>query len=119
MPQLILEYSGNIIEKNNLPNLLLKCHQVLTDNLPTEIAGCKSRAVQRDTFCVGDGSPNHAFVHVNLQVLPGRSLEVLQKVGNHLMQALKDYFAESLKKFKLQLTIEISELPKTYFKYAV
>lgn len=119
MPQLILEYSANIIEQANLKNLLSVMNHILTESLPTELSSCKSRVTKHDIYCIGDGSSNNAFVHVNLKVMPGRSMNTLNHVGERLMDMMKEYFSESLQQLKLQLTIEIDELQKTYFKFSL
>lgn len=116
MPHLVLEFTSNIVEKSNLTSLLKQCHLVLSDMLPTELVSCKSRAVERDIYCIGDGNGNGAFVHVDLRVMPGRDKETLQMVGQRLMDILKAHFSESLKVFQLQITLEINELATTYFK---
>lgn len=116
MPQLTLEYSSNIIEKNNLIFLLKSAHELIAKELPANIASCKSRAMQRDVYCVGDGDASNAFVHLVLKVLPGRDIDVRTAVGQSLIALLKKYFAESLAKLNLQITVELDELPKTYFK---
>ncbi len=116
MPHTSLEYSANIIEKNNLSDVLKKINKFLSETLPTELFSCKSRAVECGVYCVGDGDPNNAFVHVNLKVMPGRSVDKLNDVGNGVMDVLKKYFLESAQQLNLQITIEIDELQKTYFK---
>lgn len=116
MPQLILEYSSNVIEPDK--ELLKSINQFLTEILPTELSSCKSRAIRHDNFCVGNGNEKNAFIHVNLKVMPGRTVEKLNDVGNGMMKILQEYFHQSLQKLKLQITIEIGELEKTYFKFA-
>ena len=78
MPQLILEYSSNILEKDSFEALFKKCHELLVKVLPTELATCKSRAIECDTYYIGDGSPKNAFVYVIIEVMPGRSQETLK-----------------------------------------
>jgi 5-carboxymethyl-2-hydroxymuconate isomerase len=117
MPQLILEYSSNVIEKNNLFNLLKKFNETLTQLLTTELLSCKSRAVEQVVYCIGDGNINNAFVHITLKVMPGRTFDKLKNVGEVMMDILKEYFHESSQKLNLQLSLEIDELKKTYFKY--
>ncbi|MEO8400318.1 MAG: hypothetical protein ABI597_00805 [Gammaproteobacteria bacterium] len=46
MPQLILEFSSNIVEKNNFDNLFKGCHSILEKILPTDIESCKSRTIE-------------------------------------------------------------------------
>lgn len=119
MPQLILEYSANVFEKNNSPELFKKLHLLLTEMLPTQLASCKSRAIEYNTYCVGDGNVDNAFVHINLKVLSGRSVDTLQNTGNKIIEILKNHFSESMQKLNLQMSVEISELAKTYFKFDV
>jgi 5-carboxymethyl-2-hydroxymuconate isomerase len=116
MPHLTLEFSANILEKNNMTSLFKECHVMLAHALPSELARCKSRAIESSFYYVGDGQPNNAFVHVSLKVMPGRSFDTLKNVGDNMMKILKDNFSESLKKLHLQITVEISDLQKTYFK---
>jgi 5-carboxymethyl-2-hydroxymuconate isomerase len=118
MPQLTLEYSSNIIEKTNLVSLLKSCHELIASELPANIASCKSRAMERDVYCVGDGNLQNAFVHLTLNVLPGRDEAARTRVGEKLLALLKDYFSRSLASLQLQITVELDELPKTYFKFA-
>ena len=116
MPQLILEFSSNIVEKINMTNLFQECHSILEKMLPTDIDSCKSRLTECHNYYIGNGEPNNAFVHISLKIMPGRSFDTLKNVGDNMMAVLKRYFANSLKKLKLQITLEIMELEKTYFK---
>lgn len=116
MPQLTLEFTSNIIEKNDMPNLFEKCHAVLTAMLPTEIEHCKSRAMECNNFYIGEGYQTNAFIHLTLKVMPGRSAQTLENVAAALMQINKDHFIKSLEKLKLQITLELHELPNIYLK---
>lgn len=118
MPQLRLEFSSNIHEKNNMNNLFRQCHSILEKNLPTALNTCKSRAIECTDFYIGDGNSRHAFVHVSLKVMPGRSGEILENVAGKIMALLKEHFAKSLETLNLQITLELMELEKTYYKYA-
>jgi 5-carboxymethyl-2-hydroxymuconate isomerase len=117
MPQLILEFSDNIIEQNDLSRLMKTCNEALVVGLPAELASCKTRAIKHSLYHLGDGNPSNAFVHANLKVMPGRTNEVLQNMGNNIMEILKAYFVESQQKLNLQITIEIGELQNIYFKF--
>lgn len=116
MPQLILEFSSNILEKNNLTSLFQECHTLLEDILPTDINSCKSRAIEPRNYCIGNADPSNAFVRISLKILPGRSIDTLNNTGEKLMALFKNYFSLSLKQLKVQITLEIMELQKTYFK---
>jgi 5-carboxymethyl-2-hydroxymuconate isomerase len=118
MPHLTLEFSSNIIEKSGFKKLFTDCHVYLAGSLSTEVNRCKSRALERDTFCVGDNDPKHAFIHVDLKILRGRGADKLRDVGFQLMEIIRNHFSESFKKFNTQLTLEISDLQPNYFKFA-
>ena len=116
MPHLTVEYSANIIEKDNIHDLFQLCHSTLVSSLPTDIHTCKSRAIEYSQFLVGNGDAKNAFVHVNLCVLPGRSQETLEKTSHQIMEILQAYFSISKQQLNLSFSIEIKELATTYFK---
>lgn len=115
MPHLIVEYTDNVIEPD-FAELLNCCHLLLTQRLPTQMESCKSRVIKHSVYWVGDGQPANAFVSVTLAVLPGRSAETLQLVSQELMTLLKTYFADSLEKLNLQITLELKEVAGLYSK---
>lgn len=116
MPQLILEYSDNIIEKNDLKTLLLEFNELLASKLPAQLVACKSRAIEHTIYCVADGSPQRGFIHVNLQIMAGRTVERLNEVAQLILNLLKQYFAQSAARLKLEISLEIRELANTYYK---
>lgn len=118
MPHLILELSENVLEKKQLSPLFQRCHELLAQKLTTHIAGCKSRAVEYKHFFVGSGESDNAFIHADLKVLPGRTEDELRSAGNEIMEILKSHFTQSQTQLRLQITLEISALEKTYFKFA-
>ncbi len=115
MPHLILEFSSNIIEKNNLSELFKTCHIILANELPADLGSCKSRSLESNAYYIGDGRATNAFVHISVKVKPGRSEEALQRVAGKLMAVFQSYFTASLKSLNLQITLEILELQNIYF----
>lgn len=116
MPQLVMEYSANIIEKHQITNTLNRINQFLTKTLPTELASCKSRAIEHTTYSIGDANPKNAFIHIDLRVLSGRTTSKLNEVGSGIIQLLKEQFNQSCEQLNLKFSVEISELQSTYFK---
>lgn len=116
MPQLILEYSSNIFEKDAMKPLFQEYHSILEKNLPTDIDRCKSRAIACHDYYIGNGQPNNAFIHISLKIMPGRDFNTVKNVADAMLIASKQHFSASLQKLNLQITIEVMELEKTYFK---
>ncbi len=117
MPQITLECSDNIIEKNMHP-LLLEIHHLLSERLPTELSSCKSRVIRINHYLVGDGASQNAFVHLTISVLKGRSEELLKSIAQTILEKLKISFHESLLILNVQLTIAMQDLPNVYLKDA-
>jgi 5-carboxymethyl-2-hydroxymuconate isomerase len=117
MPQIILEYSNNLIEKNELLPLLSKVHEILVDSLPAKLMSCKSRAVSRDIFLIADGNPQAAFINLQVGVLSGRTMETLETTGKLLVNLMNEYFSKSSESLKLTMAVEIYELGKVYHSW--
>ena len=109
MPQITLEYSANIIEKNQVLHALQKINHILAEVLPTDINTCKSRARECDQCIVGDGDSKHAFIHCTLNIMRGRDMAIKQTACQKVQELLKAVFAESLRDLRLQITIELNE----------
>jgi 5-carboxymethyl-2-hydroxymuconate isomerase len=121
MPHLIMEYSSNLIEKNNLTDLFAKINPLLAETLGTDISGCKCRGLEYADYHIGMGDAEkaeQAFVHIELKVLRGRDPGTLHDIGIQLMDVSRDFLAESFKKLYLQMTLEIVELSPQYFKFS-
>lgn len=117
MPHLILEYSSNVKEKDDFHKLFSGLHQILVDIAKANLESCKSRAVEHNIFYIGDGSSNHAFVHLEIRLAEGRSFKVREEVGQKALEALERFFSQSLKNLDLQITVESTEfLRNLYFK---
>lgn len=116
MPHLILEYSDNIVEDNDFIDLFTKCHTVLVNKLSTQLSNCKSRAIKHKNFYLSDGNNQNAFIHVNLKIVAGRNVELLQQTGQELLTLIKNHFSESASQLNLQFSLEINELSELYFK---
>ncbi len=117
MPHLTLEYSGNIKQQIRAHELFPKVHEVLVRLGPTKVEHCKSRAMRRDDYFIGDGGPRHAFVHLDVRLLSGRSLETKQGIGQQILKLLKGHFAPSLTELDLQITVEVRDIDRqVYFK---
>ena len=115
MPHLILEYSSNIVEKEDFSDYFENAHNLLVEKISTNINACKSRAIKCNNYYLGDGNINNAFIHLTLKILSGRSEEMKTEIANALIDLTKDNFSKSLAAFNLKISIEVADL-QTYFK---
>jgi len=112
MPHCILETSDNIIETINKKELLSQINNCLAETDLFNINDIKSRFIVHKDFVIGDGDENRAFVTLNVAILSGRSQETKNMISKKCLELLKLAFAESLKKLKLSLTLQITEMDK-------
>lgn len=117
MPQITLEYTHNILEKDLL-SALHEIHQIICETLKTELASCKSRLQRINDYLIGEGSPQNAFVHLTIALLPGRDEQLLQSTAEIILNKLKNIFHQSLQKLNLQITVGMQNLPNVYLKYS-
>lgn len=118
MPQIRLEYSGNIVEEIVPEKLLAGIHEVLRDTGGIRIGNCKSRSYRCEPFRVGAGEEKGGFVHLEVRILEGRTPEMKQALGKGILDVLSAYFEKSLELLELQITVEICDIRRdSYFKY--
>jgi 5-carboxymethyl-2-hydroxymuconate isomerase len=118
VPQVTLEYTDNIDEESiSFHQLFAELHRALVDAAGVDIGNCKSRAVRLGTYCIGEGEPSNAFVHLAVGILEGRSAEVRRKLSERCLAVLKRHLARALDERKLQVTVEVREMAReTYLK---
>lgn len=117
MPQITLEYTQNILEKNKMNIFFKDLHDIIVEKASATLGSCKSRAIELRYFYIGNGNAENAFVHLQVLIAEGRSQKIKKSLGNSILTLLESHFFKSLEKLNLQITLEIRDLPKeNYFK---
>ncbi len=117
MPHLTLEHTGNVDPNVEFEAVFLRLHSVLAD-AGIKLANCKSRAAERDRFCVADGSRSSAFVHLDVRFMEGIPDESKQKIGQGTLAVLQECFKTPEGIDDLQITVEIRDIQRdAYFKF--
>jgi 5-carboxymethyl-2-hydroxymuconate isomerase len=118
MPHLVLEYSANVVDAPDFKVLFRELHEALLEFESFGLLDIKSRAVRHTDYCLGDGDPRHAFVHLNFQLLSGRDVSVRQRMMQACVKVLSKHFARSLEHLECQLSVEMREMDRsTYIKH--
>lgn len=114
MPHIRLEYTNNL-GNIDFQKIFSEIHSILATI--TDVETCKSRAIPLTNYYIGKDNNNHAFIHVELKLLAGRSLAIKQQIGEQIMAVLK----KNLKipsNLNLQVTLEICDIDNlTYLKF--
>jgi 5-carboxymethyl-2-hydroxymuconate isomerase len=114
MPHVIVEYSANIEAELSPARLCEEIHAAAIASGVAEPVAVRTRLKRREHYRVGDGSPENAFVHIDIRARKGRSLEqkkaVVQAVYDQANKTLDAVFRAR----PLALTVEIHEIdPET------
>ena len=116
MPHIVLEYSSNLPELADFRALFDDIHQALNRIGGIRLENCKSRARAAEHYYIGDGNPDNAFIHLDVEFVRGRSAEVKQAIGRECLELVKRYY-HLHRSDLLQITVKIDDIaPDFYFK---
>lgn len=117
MPHIVLEYSSNLPELADFRALFDDIHRALNRIGGIRLENCKSRARVAEHYYIGDGNPDNAFIHLDVEFVRGRSAEVKQEIGRECLELVKHYYHLHLSDL-LQITVKIDDIAlEFYFKY--
>ena len=117
MPHLIIEYSGNIEDQIGLDALLDKLHTCALGTGVFPLGGLRVRAHRTDHYRIADKAEENGFVHVTALIGHGRALDVQQRAGEQLFEALTEHLKALYDKSPLALSLNIQEFhPVLNFK---
>jgi 5-carboxymethyl-2-hydroxymuconate isomerase len=111
MPHLILEYTDNI-EPFAVQPLLARLHDEMVATGAVNLKGLKSRAIRLTDYRLADGDERYAFVHVQMWIRDGRSLETKQDMAQRTMSILEETFGNRRDGGYLSLSVDIQEMAK-------
>lgn len=116
MPHLTMQYTANLAPLATRP-LLLALNRSLIASGQFEPLDIKSRAIVLDDFLQGDADSGHAFIHVQLALLDGRSDEIKQTLAAGLLAALQAQ-APAPHGNAMQLCVEVCDIHRASYAKA-
>ena len=116
MPHLTLQYTANL-DGFDASAALAAANQALIDCGHFDELAIKSRAVRLDHFRVGGTDAGRGFVHAQLKIMPGRSPELRQALGQAVLDALRH--ATPASTLHCQLCVEVEELAASTYTKAI
>lgn len=117
MPHFLVEYSANIEAELDVPQLFERLCSTAVETGVFEEAGIRCRALPRAQYWVADGHPDNGFLHVQLRIGAGRSVETRKAAGQAIFAALDDHLTAMFAGRPLMLSFEIAEIhPDLNFK---
>jgi 5-carboxymethyl-2-hydroxymuconate isomerase len=110
MPHITIEYSANLENDVDIRALVHGVHEAVHAAGGLEVGAVRTRAERRDLYEIADGDPTNGFIHVDLNMAPGRDVAARKRVAQATLdvvtEATKSVFARS----GLALSVEIHEI---------
>lgn len=117
MPHCIIEYSSNVKDSVNFPEFFKRLHELLASSSDIQLDQLKSRWLRREDYFIGDGSPQNAFVYLQISLMTGRTLELRKQLGQSALDLLASYFPRTQAELSCSMTVEMREMEReTHFK---
>ncbi len=109
MPHLIFEYTDNI-KPFDVQGLFAELHTEIVATGAVNLKGLKSRAYCLSDYRLADGDERYAFVHVQMWIRHGRTLETRQEMARRVMGVLERWFGARRERGFLSLSADIQEM---------
>ncbi|MCG3729601.1 5-carboxymethyl-2-hydroxymuconate Delta-isomerase [Vibrio cincinnatiensis] len=111
MPNLVLEYSNSVEERVNIQGLLEDLHQVTLQSGLFEASSVKSRTLRCHHWLIGDQGNSADFIHLNVELLDGRTESQKQRLAQQLIQVLSEQASQVY-----SLTVNIRDMDSACFQ---
>ena len=110
MPHFVIEYSANLDPDIDLRAVVDAVHKSAVDSGLFKIGGIRVRTLKHDIYKIADGNPDHAFLHIRVAILEGRSAEDRERLGNATLAAADALLSSAYRKRGIALSVEIGEI---------
>jgi len=110
MPHVIVEYSANIEADITPQRLVEEIHAAAITSGIAEPVAVRTRLMRREVYRVGDGSPENAFVHIDIRGRKGRTLEQKKTMVQVIYDQANKTLDHVFKTRPLALTVEFHEI---------
>jgi len=111
MPHIYLEYTDNILTTVNT-DLFDKISNILINLASIKIEYCKYRYMKIRNYHFGFGNNNQGFIHLEINIIEGRSQYIKDEIKKTLLMLLKKYFTDTNGVDQIQYSVEIREMQR-------
>ena len=117
MPHLVILYTPNVEPETDMSALCRTLADTMLEQrdeagkqvFPT--GGTRVLAYPAAHYAVADGKADYAFVYLNLRMAAGRSDAVKQRVGDALIERVKQHFEPVFARRLIGITLNVDESP--------
>ena len=110
MPHVIVEYSANIEADLSPDRLVDEIHRAAITSGIAEPVAVRTRLKRREHYRVGDGSPENAFVHIDVRGRKDRTPEQKKAIVQTIYDQANKTLDHVFKARPLALTVEFHDI---------
>ena len=110
MAHIVIEHSDNLRGRLDVLGLVQALHAAALGTGIFPIGGLRTRAYATPSYCIADGHPENAFVHVSVRVGHGRDLATRRAACEQIFAAACDHLAALFATTPLAISVEMAEL---------
>lgn len=110
MPHITIEYSANVEKEVDVRGLVHAIHQAAIESGVFELAAIRTRASRRDVYEIADGDPGNAFIHVDINLAPGRDAETRRGVAQAMLDVLGKATDAIATRSGMALSVEVRQI---------
>lgn len=110
MAHVLIEYSANLQQRLDVQRFVAAIHQAALKTGIFPIGGMRTRAYPTQAYCIADGHPDNAFVHLSVRVGHGRDLATRRKACEQIFAAACGELEELWRTIPLGISVEMAEL---------
>ncbi len=115
MPVINFEYTDNLKIDSRIKPFLLKTHDILVQEIKTDLRTCRSSIAKISDYVIGDGDSNNAYIILRIQMLPGRTDDIKNRTGKILLEKIYNGFSDEIKKHDTQVRVSLTEIDKKHY----
>jgi 5-carboxymethyl-2-hydroxymuconate isomerase len=115
MPVINFSYTNNLALESKIATFLPQLHQTLVTMVHTDLYSCRTTINKVANFYIGDGDQANAYIFLQINLLPGRSDALKDKLGKELYQQLNDFFASEIAECKTQVRVYLQEVDTQFY----
>ena len=110
MAHIIIEHSDNLRGRLDVPQLVQTLHQAALGTGIFPIGGLRTRAYATSAYCIADGHPDNAFVHVAVRIGQGRDRATQRAACERIFAAACAHLGALFETAPLAISVEMAEL---------
>jgi 5-carboxymethyl-2-hydroxymuconate isomerase len=116
MPHFTVDYSTALSDAFDRRGFALALHPLTARVIDTAVDSCKTRFRPVEETVVADGATEHAVIHVEVAIMPGRTDEVKAELSRAVLELVLSHTAP-MTDVVMHASVDVHDLSEAYRKH--